>query len=71
MGGGGGVKDGDRGGREDGVPIGSKEGGNSDEGMGQGRVGEEIARDRGGFERERELPCDMGGAPNRQRRAIG
>ena len=37
----------------------------------QGRVREEIARDRGGFERERELSCDMGGAPDRQRRAIG
>ena len=52
-------------------PLGRRRGGDPDEGMGQGRVGEEIARDRGGFERERELPCDVGGAPNRQRRAIG
>ena len=29
------------------MPIGAQEGGNSDEGMGQGRVGEEIARDIG------------------------
>ena len=53
------------------MPIGTQEGGDPDEGMGQRRVGEEIARDRRGFERERELSCDVGGAPNRQRRTIG
>ncbi len=48
------------------MPIGVQEEGDSDEGMRQRRVGEEIARDRRGFERERELPCEMGGVPNRQ-----
>ncbi len=71
VGGVGGIEKGDRGGVEKGVPIGAQEGGNTDEGMGQGRVGEKIARDRGGFEGKRELACDVGGAPDRQRRAIG
>ena len=66
MGGGGGVKDGDGSRSEDGVPIGAQEGGDPDEGMGQRGVGEEIARDRRGFERERELPGEMGRAPDRQ-----
>ncbi len=48
------------------MPMGTQEGGDPDEGMGQRRVGEDIARDRRGFERERELPGEMRGAPNRQ-----
>ena len=63
-------KDGDRGGSEESAPIGAQEGGDPNEGMGQGRVGKEIARDRRGLERERELPGDVGGAPNRQCRSI-
>ena len=66
VGGVGGVKDGDRGGSEESAPIGAQEGGDPDEEMGQRRVGEEVARDGRGFERERELPGEMGGAPNRQ-----
>ncbi len=48
------------------MPIGAQEGGDPDEGMGQRGVGEEIARGSRGFESERELPGEMGGAPNRQ-----
>ncbi len=70
VGGVGGVKYGDRGGSEESAPIGAQEGGDPNEGMGQGRVGKEIARDRRGLERERELPGDVGGAPNRQCRSI-
>ncbi len=48
------------------MPIGAEEGGDPNEGMGQTRVREEVARYGGGFERKRELPSEMGGASNRQ-----
>ena len=48
------------------MPIGAQEGRDPDEGMGQRGVREEIARDRRGFERERELAGEVGGVPNRQ-----
>ena len=64
--GGGSVKEGHRGRRKDGMTVRAQEGADPNEGMGQTRVREEVARYGRGFERERELPSEMGGTPNRQ-----
>ncbi len=52
------------------MAIGAQEGGDPNEGMGQTRVREEVARYGRSFEWKRELPGEMGGASNRQLRAI-